>query len=169
MRFAKKQTYTRYTRMNEKKKPVNCTNKPGRPCFTSESKMFRKECKLSVFRTCSCRSITYCVHQLKITQIRQMDYALVDWEPSYALRMRRQLTQLHVESLSTISGQIFLRISRRKTVDISKIKRKNGRRRSGEYNSFITMPFLCIYKPQCGFEGLLLYRFLGTFRCLIQQ
>ena len=26
MRLAKKQTYTRYTRMNEKKIPVNCTN-----------------------------------------------------------------------------------------------------------------------------------------------
>ena len=60
--------------------------------------------------------------------------------------------------LSTISGQIFLRISRRKTVDIYKIKSKNGRRRSGEYNSFLKMPFLCIYKPSCGFDGLLFPR-----------
>ena len=41
----------------EKKKPVNCTNKPGRPCFTSESKTFRKECKLLCFKTCSCPMI----------------------------------------------------------------------------------------------------------------
>ena len=49
--------YTAYPDKCEKKKPVNCTNKPGRPCFTSESKTFRKECKLLCFKTCSCPMI----------------------------------------------------------------------------------------------------------------